>query len=751
MHDQNIEMLEEVKVFLPRLIQFCYTVSELLYVPITEQTWSDFSELVQGMDDLYRTVHAIGNELESSEENTLLLTIITNFTDQLILKFEEMNRLMDEEEFVQAGDCIKYELAGLFHAFAIKLGEGKEDVVTRFSANLAFLEKNYHRAFELIKNINPDRSRYHITYASNGSPNIYMRTSDNKMKHLYSNYEPEHEARRWVESMEEALAGKTNLVVYGMGLGYHLLELARKHPKLNLIIFEPDEQVLLAAMQVIDFEELFKQLQVQIFVVGEDKVVRGRTFFHFVRLARGESAVTSLPSYDKVDAQRKLEFFKDAQDALLHFELSSKTGAYYGIQLLQNRLYNLAHIVNTPSIRDLKDKLKGQAAVIVGAGPSLEKDIETLRQLKKHALIIAAGTSVQSLSHFGITPHLVVSVDFGESNGTAFSHLDLSEVPLLYAPQIKYTVIEDKKKLIHFLLENDWTYRNIVGWEDEEPIFCTTPSVTGPAIEAAIYMGCTEIILTGQDLSYPTDQTYAPGAKHISQEESEAMAIHAHLQVENVQGGMNRTNQMMQVTLSEIEKFLSNNTHVNFINTSQLGAKIKHTEFSPMESVLQRLSDIDVPNDLLERAMETYLRPFDEPRKSEITNRLFQMPMKYDDIEKILKRIEQKIGLLPALSRTKPEKCHKTMVDIEELWETVVDDEMFAATVAFVIPNDFRSYDRDLPELVEEKNIIRKADLFSKILGTLIIAILECLPMVNAIAKEAVRRVEAYDREKVSQ
>lgn len=742
-HAEIEPLLDEIIAFLPRVLEACNSISEYFYVPVQAEAWTRFSELLQGLNDLYIAANSIGQELADREEDALLHKVITNFAEQLAHTFTELNRLMDEEEFIQAADCIKYELAELIHALAIKLGEDKEGTERRFAANLAYLERHHPQVHHVLKSARPDYTRYQLTYASNGSPNLYLRTSEDKWMYLYSNYEPEHEAGRWLDTMGDTLTGKTNIVVYGFGFGYHLLQMARTFPKQQLIIYEPDEQVLLAAMQAIELQPLLEALNVELFIAGWDKTTRHKTFFHFVKYAKGDTALVSLPAYDRVDPQRKQQFFEDALAAVQHFEMSAVTSAFYGIQLYQNRLYNLSYLLNTPSIRNMKDRLKGHTAVVVGSGPSLEKDIENLRKIRDHAFIIAAGTAAQSLLHFGIKPHLVVSLDFGESNDTAFKHLDLDDVPFLYSPQLKYTIMEGKRKPMLLMLENDYTSIHMLGLDKEEPLFTSsTPSVTGPAIEAAIYMGCEQIVLTGQDLSYPTESVYAVGTIHVTEDESKSAIASSKLLVENVQGGMNRTNNAMQVTLNEIGKLLGKYPMIRFINSSQLGAKIENTEYQPLDEVMKQLADVHVASELLAEAMAAHLRPFDEAHKAAITKRLLDMPQQVETIEATLKRMKQKLGGLQALSRTKPAKCHKTMVDIEEMWETVVHNKLFEYSIAFIITNDIITYERNLSELVEEKNVVRKADLFCQVVGKLAEAILECLPMVAAIVNEAIHRVE---------
>ncbi|QHT63442.1 motility associated factor glycosyltransferase family protein [Paenibacillus lycopersici] len=701
-----------------------------------------FKELLQGLNDLYTAANSLGRQLADRPEDTLLHKAITNFAERLSLSFTELNRLMDEEDYVQAADWMKYELAELIYSLAIKLGGESDLVERRFQANLTYLERRFPHVYERLQSLQPDRAQYQLTYASNASPNLYLRRSDGTMMYLYSNYEPEHEARRWVESMKDTFAGKTNAIVYGFGFGYHVLQLARKFPKLKLTIYEPDEQVLLAAMQAVDLEPLFQELHVELLVVNWDKANRHKLFMYIAKYLKGETALAALPAYDKADPQRKRAFFKDAVTAIQHLEMSERSSAYYGIQLFQNRLYNLSYLLQTPSIQGLRDKMKGHTAVIVGSGPSLEKDIGHLRQIRNHACIIAAGTAAQALLHAGITPHLVVSVDYGESNGVAFQHLDLDHVPFLYAPQLKYTIMDGKHKPVFFLMENDHTSKYILGIEEDDTLIASsTPTVTGPAIQAAIYMGFEQIVFTGQDMSFPGDRVYAAGVMHETDEVSKMKISSSELAVENVQGGMNRTSPLMQVTRGEIEKLLGEYPNIRFVNASRLGAKIEHTTYRPLEAVLQQLKEVRIPSDPLCEIMEACLQPFDEDRKSAILGRLLDFPRQIGFIEATLIRIKQQLDSLQELSGTDPHECHHAMVDIEEMWGEVVHNPLFDNAITHVITHDVRIFERDLPELVAEKNVIRKADMFCQTVGALADATLDCLPRVSAIVNEAIRRV----------
>jgi hypothetical protein len=81
-----------------------------------------------------------------------------------------------------------------------------------------------------------------------------------------------------------------------------------------------------------------------------------------------------------------------------------------GLIFLRASLMNLPSMVHevTPQLPQVTPET---VAVIVGAGPSLRKQIEELRQAASHCLLIAVGHAVPTLLEHGITPDVVVEND----------------------------------------------------------------------------------------------------------------------------------------------------------------------------------------------------------------------------------------------------------------------------------------------------------------------------------------------------
>lgn len=489
--------------------------------------------------------------------------------------------------------------------------------------------------------------------------------------------------------------------------------------KVHLI--EPDEQVLLAAMYAVELELLFEAANVQELVVGVDKsriegIVKG---FYYVN--DNKVSNIDIPMYNQLYYDQKVEFKDIVHQEAWSYIVNIATMKFSGLQHTKNILYNLSSNLNTPSLSNKYQVLSEMSAVIVGAGPSLEKDVEVLKRLRDYVVIIAAGSAIQSLQHFGITPHLVVSMDGGESNYDAFKHIDRSNIPFVYLPQIEYRIVDRQlNNTMHAFLVGDTITSYLMGEHETDPIFEPTYSVTGTAIQIAAYLGCKEIIFTGQDLSYPTESMYAPGAKHVSEETKMVTVTKSDKYVENVQSGKNKTDMKMQTTLGNIEEQIEKTRNVTFINASQLGAKIEHTRFEPLKSVLDRLSSQQEVGERIKQLLSVQGECHDSSRQAKVEGRLRELPQLVEDIDTVIKKVKERLNTLLGLSCTNPDKCLESMADIEDQWGLIVSDKIFTIIYAYAIGGDIHEFDRKLPKLADEKNIENKAKLFVEILGTLI-------------------------------
>lgn len=77
----------------------------------------------------------------------------------------------------------------------------------------------------------------------------------------------------------------------------------------------------------------------------------------------------------------------------------------------RNITANEYKIRNSNGVNWLFDKMEGIPTILVGAGPSLDKNIDLLKECKNHACIIACSSALKPMLEKGITPDIVFVTD----------------------------------------------------------------------------------------------------------------------------------------------------------------------------------------------------------------------------------------------------------------------------------------------------------------------------------------------------
>jgi hypothetical protein len=151
---------------------------------------------------------------------------------------------------------------------------------------------------------------------------------------------------------------------------------------------------------------------------------------------------------------------------------------------------------------DLKGAFSGLPALIVGAGPSLEKNGHLLRAFENRALIFAGGSALNAIDG---EPHFAASVD-PAAPYRQFKMHPFSETPFCYQSRMN----ADNFSLVHGpkLLFPD-SSSNAINWLHGEETFDSGWTVGNFLTAIALHMGCNPIILVGMDLCYTEERKYA--------------------------------------------------------------------------------------------------------------------------------------------------------------------------------------------------------------------------------------------------
>ncbi|MFD1992641.1 motility associated factor glycosyltransferase family protein [Paenibacillus nicotianae] len=598
----------------------------------------------------------------------------------------------------------------------------------------------------IVSNLELNMEVLHQRFKHVAQKMLVIESEDITDKHFVQ--EPWDKDENWLEAVKGSVGDLNIIFVYGFGQGLGIADLLEMYPNRWLFVYEPDEQAFLNTMSNYDFRDLLSHPNLQWVSVGETQL--NMLFYLVCSYMNQEMAFVALRHYLDNDMDILREVKEEFKEYNITFNSNKQTQQFFQEDWLRNGLYQMASMFSTPSIEELQEQVKGTTAVIISSGPSLQKDIEWVQRLKPHALIIAAGSSIQALVKNGIRPHLTVVMDGGVINNKVFEDPRTLESPLLHTSSAYYEISARKPNhLIHSIMKNDVASQYFMGLPEEEVIISSTPTVAGTAMQAAIRLGAKRIIMMGQDLSFPGNKYYADGVSHMNNEKIQSDVDTAKTEVLNVNGTYNTTNQSFMFMKDSLEDLVTAFADVEFINSTRNGASIEGTVWMPIEEVYDLIKNEQIDQECIIKMSDKANYVIDKQKVTNVTNKIkattddmMMMKNEIKDIQKLLSKVQE-------LSRTKPVKGQRTMESIEIAWGKLVHREWFDPILETVLPTSIKVFDQQLPIIVNEKNLVLKSDLIYKHLGKVLKDIIEKIPSLIELFTESIRRIDEINGQRI--
>ena len=330
--------------------------------------------------------------------------------------------------------------------------------------------------------------------------------------------DPIKEAEEWFASLD--LYQTHVLYVHGVGLGYYFEAALEwlKNPFHFLVFLEHDAEVVHRLFETQRGSRLLLNKQVRLYLLNdrdsENDTLRqvSQLFFKYVFY------VSALKFY----LERQGEVIRNAIQADLEFwtYLHRVYSAEYrdaGRHFFLNFYQNLLNLPKAGLVNGLYKQFKDLPAIICGAGPSLDKNLDVLKTLTDKALIFAGGTAMNAVNSHGLIPHWGVGIDPNETQRSRLIMNTAYEVPYLYRSRMNHPSLN----LIHgvtvyvpgsssYLLPEWFEEQLKISSEVIEEGF----NVINFSLSLACAMGCNPIILVGVDLAYTDMKSYPSGVKN---------------------------------------------------------------------------------------------------------------------------------------------------------------------------------------------------------------------------------------------
>jgi len=413
-------------------------------------------------------------------------------------------------------------------------------------------------------------------------------------RYLHNRTNPSKEAQEWCGPIISA--NPDLLVVFGIGLGWHwkmLQPWLQKRPSRKLIIIEDDLAVISHFLQSPLAAPFFEDPQATLLYIddGDEK----EQAFQIISWNSHKQlcACIASPAY----AQYRSDIFDLLFTELTTKQIDTETVLdeffAFGDTQLQNFGRNAFLWNRSKNGSSLFGKFKGTPAIVVGAGPSLDKEIDLLKTLPSNALILSGGSSIGALLQSGVIPHFAATVD---PNPAQYLRLRQSQpfcLPTFYRSRALYEALMHQKGPLLYLRGGDGY--PIVEWFEkavgvEGPILEGGHSVTNMILEIAHALGCDPIIMVGYDLAYSSGNVYS---KHVTESLSDKESTQlSRKKKEGVITGKSPTGSVSTeakwiIEAQWIEKFQKEFPKSLIINTATEGLAIEGIATMPLKQAVE--------------------------------------------------------------------------------------------------------------------------------------------------------------------
>lgn len=343
----------------------------------------------------------------------------------------------------------------------------------------------------------------------------WIKSQEDGIFELYHEKNIPASLRYWASKLN--LEKQNVVLLYGLGLGYPreaLKDWLQSDPSRRLVVLEDDPEAIIAFLNTDEVENFLNDQQVNLVFVPKN-LADDETFFQKLALKYLylQVALTALPSYEKSKLREWLLIQESYNYCVYYLMVGSGEYIEGGKYFYKNFWVNIHKMPGSHAFTSLKDTFKGIPAIIVGAGPSLSKNIHLLKNLSDKALIISGGTSVNILNGAGINPHLILGLDPYDSQFQRALAYTSFEVPYVFNNRLHALALKITTAPQVYLDAGD-TYMTDLKLEEELGIHRLEVDIGTNVVHAGLkiaeYLGCDPIITIGVDLAYSNNLSYGP-------------------------------------------------------------------------------------------------------------------------------------------------------------------------------------------------------------------------------------------------
>lgn len=378
--------------------------------------------------------------------------------------------------------------------------------------------------------------------------------------HIYSKYNPLNEVKRFWDNNKEHYIDKEGIVIYGLGLGYHIAELARRVSNdFKIFVFDIDKK----CYDMVKDDPRIKE-------VLELKNVEVKVGYNIDNINLFNDNITKYENFVVIESIFKVIDDKniDFKNAISDFKIAKDSIEIYSEMMNKCEIENKAFKYD--DIEEFLSKYEKpiKPIVVVSSGPSFDdKALECLCRYRNEISIFCVGRSLRGLVENNIYPDMFCIIDCQDLVYEHIKGLENLEIPMTFLSTANSLTVKKYNGPKYIFYNKDVGQKYLID---------TGKSVATAILDIAIKINPNKIIFVGQDLAYTDGMSHSKHSKYYYDEEKNYNDIVNR--VKSVNGEMIPTSEGLKVFKRWIEKKIEFNDEIKYFNCSR-GSDIKGTRY----------------------------------------------------------------------------------------------------------------------------------------------------------------------------
>ena len=510
--------------------------------------------------------------------------------------------------------------------------------------NIKLLSEKQDKKFGEVLNDYTGQSENCAVIKNLSNEDIVGYIKDGKEIYLNSRYNAEYETELWVNDKVDEV--NRPYFIYGFSNGMAVNKFKQKiSNKSVLIVYEPSFEIFYNVISNIDLTDIFENSRIILYVNGINDNYLKSSLEYIVGFESIQKArYIILRQYDLLfneEYERYIDMLRQAVDIIVadavYFSQNSKK--------IQNVIAkNMSEFRNFRTVNQYIDKFEDNSiAILVGAGPSLSKNVELLKQAKGKAFILATDSAVKKMAKYNIKPDAFMSIDT-DKTGIEYNEI-LINTPLIMDIDIKPELLERNKSVKIISSKNALLISQIYQKMDI-PLDSAESggSVSCSAFSVLKLWGFKKLVLIGQDFAYTDGMIHAEGIFDINNAQQRKKEV---CYVEDNNGNLIETGFDYEVYLRWFENAIAKWKDGEVINATEGGARVKGATVMTLQQVIDRyLKDKNIVD--YEALMKNMPPVLDDMQYEKAKKLIIEKDKK---IEELLQKIEDGISIQSKLKK----------------------------------------------------------------------------------------------------